>query len=496
MKSSTVVVFSLAIVSAAAAGYFARPEIDSSSENPEQVLSPVEASPITPSTQPTTTDSTTTPPPIAVTSDSADTTDGVVLAARLDRSLYMRTTHEAALQADIRFTDTDDLPRLPVALTVVVDTSGSMSGLPIHNARSAAQELIGSLREGDLLTLVAYDSSARVLLERVPVSADRAALLGAVEELRAMGSTCISCALETVDSVSSRIPSTYAHRTVLLSDGQATAGNTSSPALVEMARQIHADSTVVTAVGVGTDYDAELMQSIADAGVGNYYFVSGPNALDDVLGREISALHETVARQAWLEVTTPSGWAPVASAVPGLQSIPGRTFLDLGALTRTQRTVLIPFTTPAFEESGAVSLTLHTGDPREAMAVAQAEFGLAETIADSNHSRNVGVMEQWELLRSAQLVELAMQNLAQGNSGQAQVIMRQNRERLQRASVDFGSAALRDEQELVMGAETVLAAPVAPAASRAMELQNSARRRERAAGNSPAAEAYHEAIVF
>src|SRR5262245_4096470 len=49
----------------------------------------------------------------------------------------------------------------PMALSLVIDTSGSMGGAKIENARSAARALVGGLANGDIVAIDTFSDDAR-----------------------------------------------------------------------------------------------------------------------------------------------------------------------------------------------------------------------------------------------------------------------------------------------------------------------------------------------
>jgi Ca-activated chloride channel family protein len=64
---------------------------------------------------------------------------------------------------------------------------------------------------------------------------------------------------------------------------------------------------MLSTVGVGTDFNEYLMTAIADAGTGNYYYVSDPRVLSDVFAREFDAARTTVASGLKVQIDPASG---------------------------------------------------------------------------------------------------------------------------------------------------------------------------------------------
>ena len=87
--------------------------------------------------------------------------------------------------------------RGPINIAVAMDTSGSMEGTPIEEARKAALEMIDSLRDGDRLAVIAFHTKTEVLLPSTALDGEaRAKVRKRVSEMRAEGTTDMSGGLD------------------------------------------------------------------------------------------------------------------------------------------------------------------------------------------------------------------------------------------------------------------------------------------------------------
>ncbi|MDP2305393.1 MAG: VWA domain-containing protein [Pseudomonadota bacterium] len=192
--------------------------------------------------------------------------------------------------------------RVPVDIAVVVDTSGSMGREgKIEAARAAADELVDSLREGDRFALVSFDDRARVLVEGARFDGDTARLHGVIEGLRDDGGTNLWDGLELgEDQLSSTraYSSAYARKVLLVSDGQANVGETSPEAFARLAQGYASAGVSVSAIGLGRDFNENLLEAMADAGGGSYRFVGNPEELPTVIAAELERTTKTQARRA------------------------------------------------------------------------------------------------------------------------------------------------------------------------------------------------------
>ncbi|MDX2015037.1 MAG: VWA domain-containing protein [Myxococcaceae bacterium] len=191
-----------------------------------------------------------------------------------------------------------DVPHQPVSLAVVVDVSGSMAGYKMDQAKRAARSLVQQLGDGDELALVAFSDSARRLDLRRMSSSGRGEALAFIDRLGPEGSTNISEGLaqgeHALDSALGQ------RRLVLVSDGQPTAGITDRSELTRLAGAAHERGITVTAIGVGTDFDASLMRGMAQTGGGVYGDLRQAEALEVVLADELRQARMPLARNVTL----------------------------------------------------------------------------------------------------------------------------------------------------------------------------------------------------
>ncbi len=154
---------------------------------------------------------------------------------------------------------------VPVDVSLVIDTSGSMAGAKIENARRAAGLLIDNLADGDIVSIVSFSDDARTIVEPSVLSSDvRRALKARINQLQPTGSTNMFDGLGLGESLVARAPSTHAvRRVVVISDGIANVGQSSPEALGALAERGLRFHAQVTSLGVGTDYDERTLNALA-----------------------------------------------------------------------------------------------------------------------------------------------------------------------------------------------------------------------------------------
>lgn len=195
----------------------------------------------------------------------------------------------------------------PLDLAIVIDRSGSMKGRRLDNAMAATRAAIGRLRDGDLVTVVTYDTRADITVEPTPIDAtSRARILQRLARPRAGGDTCISCGVETAMRLVPARPGRVS-RILLLSDGFATAGVRDLPGFKVIAENCRRMGSSITTVGVDVDYDERILAALSRDSNGNHFFVRDPSGLPAIFEKETDALARTVAASAELTIDLAPG---------------------------------------------------------------------------------------------------------------------------------------------------------------------------------------------
>jgi Ca-activated chloride channel family protein len=182
-------------------------------------------------------------------------------------------------------------------MVIVLDRSGSMKGRKINDARQAVLHLLSGLTAKDRFALVTYSDRVQQISGLTYVTADHdkqfKALVGGI---RAGGGTNLGDGLQTgINVMLTAQENGNARKLILISDGLANKGITDSTRLGQMAGVAVEKEFAVSTVGVGNDFNEQLMTTIADRGAGNYYYLENPLAFAEVLQKESFYTRATVA---------------------------------------------------------------------------------------------------------------------------------------------------------------------------------------------------------
>lgn len=325
--------------------------------------------------------------------------------------------------------------RLPLDLGLVVDRSGSMSGPKLELARLAAHRATDLLGPGDRLALVDYDDEVRVLAEGQLVADDhRTRLHRAIDQVEAGGSTNLSGGwLTGCEEVARGQRPDAVARTILLSDGLANVGITDPAALEHHAGQLRTRGVVTSTIGIGADFDERLMEGMARAGGGNFYYLERAEQIPDFLASELGDALEVVARDARLIVT----------ADPGLrvESLDDRrterrgpvTEIALHDLVSRQRLELVlKVTFPHDAPHGVTQLSLGLTDRDGALANAmeRVRWEYADHAANDAQPRDVEVDRAVASRYAARAREAAAECNRRGDLVGAQEVLRRTASRI------------------------------------------------------------------
>ncbi|MBL0219709.1 MAG: VWA domain-containing protein [Myxococcales bacterium] len=258
---------------------------------------------------------------------------------------WLTGAHQATLQIAVNTNvDPSTYHRLPLNLVVVVDHSGSMaSDGRLDKVKVGLHTLVDNLLPEDRLSLISFDD---VVTTDAPFTAtlDRANLHTAVNRLQPRGSTNLYAGLEAGFLQLGEYPkSETQNRVIFLSDGLATAGNTSRPAIMDMAKGWIGKGIGLTTIGVGSDFDVELMRGLAENGAGNYYFLEDGAAASEVFTDELDFFMSPLALDIKIDAIAGTGWTFQEAVGSRLFSSQGTTgSMSIPAVFLASRTSQVP----------------------------------------------------------------------------------------------------------------------------------------------------------
>lgn len=219
-------------------------------------------------------------------------------------------SREVIVQVEIEAKKPENSKRTPMNLSVVLDRSGSMQGAKIEKARQAAMVALDKLDDDDFFSLVIYDTDTEVLIapERVGNRDRRDSLKRRIERIQPGGSTALHAGVTLgAKQVRKFIEKERVNRVILLSDGIANVGPSRTSDLTSLGRELREERISVSTVGLGDDYNEDLMTALAESSNANYYYVQDAEKLPGIFAEELNAVQSVVARTLNIRITVPEG---------------------------------------------------------------------------------------------------------------------------------------------------------------------------------------------
>ena len=198
--------------------------------------------------------------------------------------------------------ETDNLPGHN--LVFLIDTSGSMEGADrLDLVKRAFLMLLDELRPEDTVSIVAYASQDRVVIEGVPAS-EKTRIMEAISELEAHGSTNGSAGIiRSYEIAEKYFVEGGVNRILLATDGDLNVGVTSEGDLVKMVEEKRKSGISLTCMGFGMgNYKDNKMEALADYGNGNCWYIDTIHEARKALVTEGGGTFITVAKDVKIQV--------------------------------------------------------------------------------------------------------------------------------------------------------------------------------------------------
>ncbi len=249
-----------------------------------------------------------TPPPVPPPPPGSDTL--TVTTSLSHPAVLHGSAGETYLHVEVAAKEAPGEVRMPMNLALVIDRSGSMHGEKLRSAKAAARHVVDQLGPEDRLALVGYGSDVDVLVPSTPATEPgKARLRAAIRGLWDAGGTNLSGGLGAgaAQVERGRDGRATVDRVILISDGQANEGITARGALGSFARGIASRGISVSSIGVGTDFNEDVMQDLAELAAGRYHYLRNAAQLAGIFEQELKLTASTVARAPQLAITLPAG---------------------------------------------------------------------------------------------------------------------------------------------------------------------------------------------
>jgi Ca-activated chloride channel family protein len=194
----------------------------------------------------------------------------------------------------------------------VLDTSGSMRGEKIEQARAAIEYCIGQLNPGDRFNIITFGTDVDSFRE-APVPRDETTLEAArdyIEGVIARGRTNIDGAL--AEALKGQSTPGRPRITIFLTDGTPTAGELVPEKIIERVEAVQPCPTRIFVMGVGHDVHTHLLDRLAEATEGSSQYVLPEEDID----AKIAALYDRLSHPVLTQVAIDFGELKAHSVYP------------------------------------------------------------------------------------------------------------------------------------------------------------------------------------
>ncbi|BAY91915.1 MULTISPECIES: vWA domain-containing protein [unclassified Tolypothrix] len=238
---------------------------------------------------------------------------------------------------------------VPLNLCLILDHSGSMNGRPLETVKQAATRLVDRLKPGDRLTVVVFDHRAKVLIPNQVIE-DPEYIKRQINRLTADGGTAIDEGLRLGIEELAKGKKDTVSQVFLLTDGENEHGN--NDRCLKFAQLAANYSLTLNTLGFGDNWNQDVLEKIADAGLGTLSYIQKPDQVVDEFSRLFSRIQTIGLTNAYLlfslmpnvrlaELKPIAQVSPDTIELPFQQEADGRFAVRLGDLMKDAERVIL-----------------------------------------------------------------------------------------------------------------------------------------------------------
>jgi Ca-activated chloride channel family protein len=238
---------------------------------------------------------------------------------------------------------------VPLNLCLILDHSGSMNGRPLETVKKAATQLVDRLNPGDRLSVVVFDHRAKVLIPNQVIE-EPEKIKKQINRLAADGGTAIDEGLRLGIEELAKGKKETISQAFLLTDGENEHGDNNR--CLKFAQLAASYNLTLNTLGFGDNWNQDILEKIADAGLGTLSYIQKPERVVDEFSRLFSRMQTVGLTNAYLlfslmpnvrlaELKPIAQVAPDTIELPLQQEADGRFAIRLGDLMKDAERVIL-----------------------------------------------------------------------------------------------------------------------------------------------------------
>lgn len=219
--------------------------------------------------------------------------------------------------------------QMPINFSLVLDHSGSMSGQKLTDMKAAAKLAVDQMTPQDVISIIVFDDKVQVMIP-AQAATNPHQLKQQIDAIKDGGGTAISLGMrDGLKELEKNLGPGRVSRMLLLTDGETYGDEDKCRTLAAEAGQ---KGIPITALGLGEDWNMNLLDVIGQASTGNSDFLpeGQPQVILNTFQRSVQAAQGTVVQNAELILRLLPGVMPrqVWRVVPVIDKLDQRVLSD------------------------------------------------------------------------------------------------------------------------------------------------------------------------